>query len=257
MVAYPSISSMVRHLVILALGLALGQAELAFAASLNVSPILVELGPKVSSQLLTVRNEADREVRFEVSVFAWTEDEQGEMVLVPTDDLVVFPLISSIASRSERAVRVALARRSKAPVERTYRVWIQEMSPPRSEADTATVTIQMRISIPVFVAPEKPKGLAVLEPPSLAGGHVRFRLTNPGNARVRLQAVTVSAEYPDGKAPARHELRAWYLLAGGVRAYDVALDPEECAGAMAFLVEAKWPGGIVSGRVPARAGGCN
>jgi hypothetical protein len=75
------LSGKFRHVAIALLGLAVGQAELGFSTTLTVSPISVDLGPRAASQLLVIGNQTDRELRFEVSTFLWTEDEQGEMVL--------------------------------------------------------------------------------------------------------------------------------------------------------------------------------
>jgi len=246
----------VRHSPVLALAAALCIAASASAGTLTVTPVSLSLGPRAASALLTLKNPGDQQLRYEVSVATWSEDEHGEMVLLPTDDIVVFPLLSSLPPHSEKTVRVGLIQRGAAATERTYRVFFQEMKPPQTESgDAAAVMLLMRIGIPVFVAPPKSSGSAVLEPPTLAGGHLHFRLSNPGNAHIRLQKLTVTSETPGGM-PISHELKTWYLLAGGTRVYDLALDAKECGTAQGIRVEARWQGGSVSGRVPVAAHGC-
>lgn len=254
--ATSSLHAMARHILMLALGLALGRAELALSASLMVTPVSVDLGQDAASQLLTLKNQEDREIRFEVSAFAWSEDENGEMALAPTEDLVVFPLLSSIAPHGERTVRVGLARRGPTPVERTYRIFFEEMATPRTTTVAGTVRLTMRIGIPVFVAPPKPTATAELESLSFEHGKVRVRLAHRGNAHLRLTSVTITAESANGAPVARRDLKAWYLLAGGARQYDLRLEPEECNGAAQLLVEARWSGGNVSGRVAVPTDGC-
>lgn len=251
-----SLSAKTRHIAIALLGLALGQAELGFSATLTVSPISVDLGPKAASQLLVLGNQTDRELRFEVSTFVWTEDEHGEMVLAPTDDLIVFPLISAIAPRSTKSVRVGLVRRTASAMERTYRVFFQELSAPQSAENSGQVMMQMRIGIPVFVAPPKPRGSAEVSSAGLAAGLLRFRLANPGNRHIRLLSVSVTVEGAEGASVAAHELPAWYLLAGGVRLYELTVPPGECLAAKELVVAARWSDGSVSGRVAVPAGAC-
>jgi len=245
-----------RRLLPAVLGLALCQAEPLFGLTLGVSPVGITLGPKAQSSLLTLTNQGDHDVRFEVSVFAWAEDESGEMKLTPTDDLVVFPLLSSVPARSQKIARIGLAHRAPTAVEKAYRVFIEEMPGPQTEAEGGKVLMQMRVGIPVFFAPARPSGSAVLQDAALEGGRLRFRLANPGNAHVRLSHVRVTTEGGADVVAAEHELPAWYLLPGGARAYDLALDPKECSGARSFRVDATGPGVTVSTRVEAPANGC-
>lgn len=245
-----------RRVATVLLVLALGQAGPGHSATLTVSPVRLDLGPKAASQLLTLGNETDREIRFEVSSFAWTESERGEMVLAPTEDLVVFPLLSAIAPRSTRTVRVGLARRAASPQERTYRVFFQELAPPRTASDAGAVMMQMRIGIPVFVAPPKPRGSAVIESPSFSAGKLRFRLLNPGNSHISLRSVSVTAVGPGGAFVGAHDLPAWYLLAGGVRLYDLAIEATECVATAELVISARWSDGSASGRLDVPAGAC-
>lgn len=251
-----STSGMVRRVAAVLLASALGHAELGLSATLSVSPVRADLGSKTASQLLTLGNDTDHEIRFEVSVFAWTEDEQGEMVLAPTGDLVVFPLLSAIAPHSSKTVRVGLARRESSPQERTYRVFFQELAPPRAAADSGAVKMQMRIGIPVFVAPPQPHGSAVLEEANFAAGRLRFHLSNPGNSHIRLQEVAVTVEGPGGALISSHALPAWYLLAGGVRRHELTLEPAACVAAESLVVSARWSDGSVSGTVEVPVGAC-
>jgi P pilus assembly chaperone PapD len=116
--------------------------------------------------------------------------------------------------------------------------------------------MQMRVGIPVFIAPQKPRGSAELAGAGLVAGRLRLRLTNPGNRHVRLLSVSATLEGADGSFIAAHELPAWYLLAGGARAYELAVDPGECLATRAFRVAARWSDGSLSGRVEVPAGAC-
>jgi hypothetical protein len=40
---------------------------------------------------MTVRNDGDQRLRLQVNVMAWDQNNQGEMVLNPTDDIIFYP----------------------------------------------------------------------------------------------------------------------------------------------------------------------
>src|SRR5579872_4601426 len=79
------------------------QAENVRASVFTVTPVRVTFqGP--SSTLLTLKNESDQPLRFQITSFAWSQSPQGEMQLTPTDDIVYFPALLSLNPGEERKV---------------------------------------------------------------------------------------------------------------------------------------------------------
>jgi P pilus assembly chaperone PapD len=57
----------------LVLGL-LTQAEFALGSAFKVTPVRVTLAPGSASTLLTLSNESDQTLRFQISAFGWSQD---------------------------------------------------------------------------------------------------------------------------------------------------------------------------------------
>jgi fimbrial chaperone protein len=221
------------------LGLALGQAGLVCAGAFGVSPVLLKLSPAKRTALLTITNAGSEEVRLHLDFFAWQEGQkEGETILEPTDDLVVFPLAATVGPSKSVKIRVGLADRAPVTVERSYRVKVEEL-PSAVKRDGAGIHFTMIMSVPVFVVPARPRGAVVIGGEHLSESVFRFSLTNPANAHVRLESVALKGTDPQGKQVFSKDLQAWYLLAGGTREYEVRLSPSECAASADLRIEAR------------------
>ena len=105
-------SPMLRLLTRVAVGLAICAGLLtseAVAATFTVEPTQIVLSGRKSSVLLTLKNDSAEPLRFELSVFSWSQSPSGEMSLEPTDDIVFFPALLTIAPGESRHVRVGSA----------------------------------------------------------------------------------------------------------------------------------------------------
>src|SRR5258708_2873604 len=121
------------------------------AATLQISPVMVDLQSNESATGITLRNPGDRPLYGQVRVFRW--DQSGrEDTLTPTQELVASPPLIQIGAQADQLVR--LVRTSPAPVtaEQSYRILIDELPSPDA-APTGGVMIRLRYSVPVFVEP--------------------------------------------------------------------------------------------------------
>jgi len=200
----------------------------ALAAEVQVNPVVVSLSPAARSAIVAVRNQGQEAVRFELQARAWGQSPAGEMLLDPTADLAVYPPVLSLGPGEERNVRIGAAT-PFGPVEKTYRVFLQEMPPPEKPEGAARVLVLSRIGLPVFLAPSRPVERAVLVDLAARAGKATFVLRNEGTVHVRPTAVKVVGRGGDGKAAFERELPAWYVLAGGTREYEVEIPAEGCA----------------------------
>lgn len=222
-----------------ALGLAVGQAGPSRASSLSVAPIRIDLAPRSPSALLVVSNAEDREVWIEAGVSSWRETPEGEAVLLPTRELIAFPLVFSIAPHGTRSIRIGLASRAPVLVEKCFRVVVAEMPASKSAATSGRVDFTTRFSVPVFVSPSRPTPAVALEDAHVEGGGLRFRVVNGGNAHALLKDVVVVGSDASGEESFRSETKGWYLLAGGVRTYVLPLGREQCLASRSFRVETR------------------
>ncbi len=197
------------------------------AAEVQVNPVLVTLSPATRSAVIAVHNTAADPVRFEVQVRAWSQSPSGEMLLSPSDDLVAFPPILALAPGEERNLRVAAAT-AFGSVEKTYRVFLEELPGSAQARSASQVRVVSRIGIPVFLAPGRPLERATVEGLSLSAGRVAFRIRNDGTAHVRPSSVRVIASDTAGNPAWGRDLDAWYVLAGGERTYEVEVPRSAC-----------------------------
>jgi fimbrial chaperone protein len=212
----------------LAAGLLIVQAGGAQASSFSVSPTQVFLSASVKSALVTIKNETDQSVRFQVSAVAWDQDEAGRMQVMPTQDIVFFPSLLTLQAREERKIRLGTTVAASAR-EKTYRLVVEEL-PPLQTANSATaVAMLTKMTIPVFLQPTRVVGQASLADVGMSGGHLVFRLRNDGTAHFVPQQVRVKGLDESGTAVVDQQATAWYILAGGTRHFDLEISQPQCS----------------------------
>ena len=239
---------MVAALLLLGPGLLLRTGE-ARAESIAIKPTQVHLSKDTPSALLTVRNDGKTPTRFQLSAFTWAQDERGEMSLAPTKDVVFFPTFVVLPPGAEKKVRVGTSVEF-ADVEKTYRLFFDELPPAETEAVPGGVAVLTRFGVPVFLQPRKPAAKATLEA-SPGKGALAVVVRNAGNSYVLPSKVSVRFQAKDGKTERERSLDSWYILAGGLRRYEIVPSAEECAGASSAVVEATVAGETLSATVDA------
>ena len=86
----------------------------AHASNFTVTPTEVNLSTSATSGLVTLRNGSKTALRFEVTLFKWSEDEKGKMTLEPSADVTFFPKLVELAAGASRNIRVGINRRRRA-----------------------------------------------------------------------------------------------------------------------------------------------
>jgi fimbrial chaperone protein len=226
----------------------LASAAPAWAAEVQVSPVVVSLSPASRSALVSVRNAGPETARFELQGRSWSQSPSGEMILGPTSDIAIYPPVLTLAPGENRNVRIG-AITPFGPVEKTYRVFLQEMAPPETPEGAAVVRVLSRIGLPVFLAPARPVERTLLVDLAARGGKFTFRLVNEGTVHVRPTSVKLAALGAEGKVVFETELSAWYVLPGGERAYEAAIPSESCSAIQEFEVSAALPRDVIRARL--------
>lgn len=230
--------SIVLALALLGCGLALAPARNAEASAFRVTPIRVNFNSRTTSALMTLINESQDELRFQVSVFEWQQkDQTGEMDLTPTRDIVFFPSLLTLKPGEERKVRVGTTKKSGA-VEKTYRIFFEELPPLETpETQGAQVRIITKLGVPVFIDPDKVAASGDVANIALADGKLVFDVTNSGNVHFLTRGVRVTGLASDGKPVFQKQREGWYVLRQGFRRYDLELTKTECAQATTVRIE--------------------
>jgi fimbrial chaperone protein len=220
------------------LGLVL-QAGNMSASAYKVTPVRVTFsGP--SSTLLTLRNESDQPLRFQISSYTWTQDPKGVVQLGPTDDIVFFPALLSLNPGEERKVRVA-ATVAATDVEKTYRIFFEELPPldTKNGNSGAQVRILTKMGVPIFVTPAKGYAEAAVQGMGMTKGDLSFEVRNRGNVHFGLQGVKVRGIGSNGQTLFERELDGWYVLAGSPRTYTVEVPTGVCSQLKHVVIDAQ------------------
>jgi fimbrial chaperone protein len=248
-----------RLVSLLALAAVWAGAGRARASSFNVKPTQLYLSPKAQSALLNLKNESGETLRFQLSVFVWNQGEKGEMQLTPTQDIVFFPSLLTLAPGEERKIRVG----STVPggnVEKTYRIFVEEL-PPAVRAKEAARTgpeikVLTRMGIPIFILPANPNAGGRIEPKTLRSEKLAFEVRNTGNVHFQVRKARVRGLGPAKENLFERTVPGWYVLAGGSRVFEVQAPRNVCARTKALAFEVETEQTTLQSQLDTRSGIC-
>jgi len=214
----------IRHLLTLALfttGLA------AHAATLQISPVMIDLQSNESASGIALRNPGDSPLYGQVRVFRWDQS-NGDDTLIPTQELMASPPLVQIAAQTDQLVRLVRATSAPVAVEQSYRVLIDELPRPDS-TPTSGVTIRLRYSVPIFVEPAGGSGQPKLSWHLARDDHGWvLRVENTGTKRAQIAAVQLVNGA--GKAYEINKGLLGYALAGRTGQWQMPLAPDADLG---------------------------
>jgi fimbrial chaperone protein len=205
------------------------------ATTFSVDPTQIHLSSRSTSQLLSLRNESDKPIRFQLSIFAWSQNTRGEMELAPTTDIIFFPSLLTLQPRELRRVRVGVAT-DFAATEKTYRLFVEELPPLDPSAETG-VAVLTKMGIPVFLRPARTEARAELSALSLDDSTFAFDVRNAGNVHFVPETIRVRGRAASGEIVLDRQVSGWYILAGGTRRFELPLPKPECQRVTALAVE--------------------
>lgn len=209
----------------------------AAAATLQISPVMVELGPKDNASGLTLRNPGEQPLYGQVRVYRWTQVD-GNDVLSPTQEIIASPPLIQIPAQAEQLVRLVRpapdagatpsATATASAAEQNYRLLIDELPDP-GEKPADGVTIRLRYSVPVFVEPPGNSGTPQLKwTLQQDSGGWDLAVENTGTRRAQISAVELVDA--SGAAHLLNKGLLGYALAGQARRWHVTLPPDTGLG---------------------------
>jgi fimbrial chaperone protein len=157
------------------------------AASLQVSPISIEVQAPAAAATIKLHNSGTEVLNAQIRVFRWTQV-NGEEKFEPTNDVVASPPTVSLAPNTDYTVR--LVRVTKQPVAQgeTYRLFVDEL-PDNKAQQSRSVTLVMRYSIPVFFYSRDSAEAKLAWSIERRGGQVYVVATNAGDRHARLSSL--------------------------------------------------------------------
>jgi fimbrial chaperone protein len=158
------------------------------AASLQVSPILVDLeAEKSSTSVITLRNSSDGVVNAQVRVFKWSQ-ENGADVFDETSDVVASPPIIKLNAQGSNVIRVVRVKNSAPVGEESYRLIIDEL--PNGDKKAGTIAMLVRHSVPMFFSTARATNPEVTWSLTRKAGKLQVKAVNVGDKRLRLANLT-------------------------------------------------------------------
>jgi fimbrial chaperone protein len=224
------------------------------AANLEISPVLVELGPKATNATVTVRNAGTTSVRYQVYAMAWTEPSIGETKLVPSKDLAAFPPLFALGPGEERKVRVGPTVAPGAD-ERAWRLFVEELPSTLEGKKGAQIAIRTRFAIPVFQGPMSPRPSAAASL-VLDGGTVKAVLRNTGNVHFRPRGISVTFSGAAGEKLHSAEVLPAVLLALAERSSNVPIPADVCGKVRKATLAAELPDETLRAALDLPGGAC-
>lgn len=203
-------------------------------------------------------------LHFQLRVFAWDESPKGQPLLSATEDIVFFPLQLVLAPGEERKARLGRT----VPVdssEKTYRLFVDQLPPPEKARGSqhesgfqheSEVRMMARVTIPIFIQPNKQVTEGRVEEMAMRKGLFSFQIKNTGNIHFLPQDIRISGFGVAGEAIFERKLNGWYVLAGGLRVYELDLSKEDCFRIKALAVELKAANLTVKDRFHIPPGAC-
>lgn len=161
------------------------------AASLQLSPVSVEVRAPGAATTIKLRNEGASPINAQLRVFRWVQ-ENGIERLEPTNDVVASPPIANLGPNTEYTIRIVRVTKRPASRGETYRLLVDEL-PSAQVRQNRAVTLVMRYSIPVFFYPIDVAGASLTWSVEQNGGQVYVLATNGGDRHVRLSAMNLRA----------------------------------------------------------------
>jgi len=211
------------------------------AATFSVDPISVSLAKGNSSASVAITNQSPQKLRLQVTGFAWQQKPTGEIQLTASDDLVFFPQLLTLDPGETRRIRVGVTA-AQGPIEKSYRVFMEELPSLESivAPKAASVTIRMKVGIPVFVSPSvAPVRSGEVRDATLRGGVLSFDVLNTGNTHFSIQQVRVRGTSATGSAVLSQDLNGWYVLAGETRHFSVPVSKDRCEAVRAMAISVR------------------
>lgn len=197
------------------------------AASLQVSPVTIDLQARQNSEGLWLSNSGTQPLQAQVRVYAWVQ-EGGEDLLKLTNDMVASPPMLTIQPGQRQIVRLVRVGAGQAPpsTEKAYRVVMDELP---VGAGAEGVKFVLRYSVPIFIAPPAPEGAAGGQSTSVPavvwsvregpGGAV-LTATNKGSTRAKVTNVSLLGR--NGKKIVVSEGLYGYVLPGSIRHWSLS-----------------------------------
>ncbi len=205
-------------------------------ASISVSPVRVDLTEEHNKDVVRISNQEETAKSYEVEVVAWSQTDERREVYSPTDDVLAVPPLFTLQPGEEQLVRIGMLQDADPSIERSYRMFITELTPPQPEKNQSSgIKMRLRIGIPVFVAPlDLPTATLDYIESMQIEEQLFMRFRNNGNTHVKVTEIQYAAP---GLTDKDVTPVALYVLAGQTGYLQVALPDGKPVGTVSVVTD--------------------
>jgi len=193
--------------------------QTATAGSFGINPVKLTFSGERTTEVISLRNDGDQATVVQVELVAWTQ-ENGRDVYTPTQDLLATPPIFTVATGNSQIIRVGLRHPANPQRELAYRMFLQEVPPPKKTAAMG-LQVALRISVPVFIEPQQKAAPVLRWQAKRVDAHtLKIEASNTGNIHDHLSALKIYRTGGSEPLASQQQLFA-YLLPGQTHAWSL------------------------------------
>jgi len=194
------------------------------AASLSVTPVMIEGMGGQNAHVVTLHNAGEKAIHAQVRIMSWRQA-NGEDILEETRRVVASPPIAEVGPNGDFTIRVVRIANDPLAGEESYRLLIDEI-PDAALRRNGLVAIAIRFSVPAFFSPADASLPRVVWSVERSGSRLQLVGRNMGAKRLKVSELHYGGK-PVAKGLAGYILgrseKAWSLPpgakgAGGVTA---------------------------------------
>ena len=146
-----------------------------FALTITPVPIEVEYGHMFSNLYID-----DDGKSYEVEVFRWEQDNNGNEKLTVSSDVVIYPTVA----KTPKNIRIALQSKFSGEKEESFRIILTEI-PPAEPVNSSGIRVLKSLSLPIFFKPSKSKAVVDYKKQCTPTG---MSITNSGTLHLLIKA---------------------------------------------------------------------
>jgi len=199
----------------------------AMSDGIRISPIKLYFDADSNSASLKIVNDAEAQVTVQLEAMTWSQDQDGQDQYAPTAEVVFFPRILSIEANDHRIIRVGYQGDPASALEKTYRLFVQEL--PVRKPGEIEMKFAVRMGVPIFVRPVVEELAWSVSSSGLVESGLSIRVENTGNRFLMVGAMQAVGRNAAGEEMVDSKDRGWYVLAGQGRNFVLPINKEDCS----------------------------
>jgi fimbrial chaperone protein len=163
-------------------------SAVAYASSLQVTPVNIEVPAPGAASTVTLNNAGNESINAQIRIFKWVQKD-GKDELIPTRDVVASPPAVKLVAGKKSVIRIVRTSKAPSAAEEAYRLVIDEVPKP-PKPGSAGVGFAVRHSVPVFFS-KSGADIELSWKASVVKGQLVLTASNSGGRRVRLASLRV------------------------------------------------------------------